>query len=100
MRLVETFVAVSGSYVAERPSFERFAETALLLHDGLERLRGASLPARPSLGWRQARLWVAEPIPVAAAGAEVPPRGSARGEVGELTALLRERLLSTLEEEG
>ncbi|WP_152669587.1 1-acyl-sn-glycerol-3-phosphate acyltransferase [Synechococcus sp. GFB01] len=28
MRLVETFVAVSGHYVADRPSFERFAETA------------------------------------------------------------------------
>ncbi|KEF43282.1 MAG: hypothetical protein ER33_00630 [Cyanobium sp. CACIAM 14] len=101
MRLVETFVAVSGGYVAESPSFERFAETALLLHDGLERLRGASLPSRPSLGWRRARLWVAEPISVGAADpvcADLSPRGSARGEVLALMDLLRRRLLQAMQE--
>lgn len=84
MRLVETFVAVSGRYVAERPSFERFAETALLLHDGLARIRGGSLPGRPRLGARRARLQVAEPILV---------NGQ---EPAELTELLRQRLLSCL----
>lgn len=84
MRLVETFVAVSGHYVAERPSFERFAETALLLHDGLARIRGGSLPGRPRLGARRARLQVAEPIRV---------NGQ---DPAELTELLRQRLLSCL----
>ena len=64
MRLVESFVAVSGHYVAEQPSFERFAETCLLLHDALARLRGSGLPARPTLGWRVAELRVLEPIRV------------------------------------
>jgi len=32
MRLVESFVAVTGTYVLEKP-FERFAETALLMFD-------------------------------------------------------------------
>ncbi|QPN59933.1 1-acyl-sn-glycerol-3-phosphate acyltransferase [Synechococcus sp. CBW1002] len=62
MRLAEGLVAVSGDYVARRPSFERFAETSLLLHDALERLQGARLPRRPGLGPRQVRLKVAEPI--------------------------------------
>jgi 1-acyl-sn-glycerol-3-phosphate acyltransferase len=84
MRLVETFVAVSGHYVAERPSFERFAETALLLHDGVVRLRGGSLPGRPHLGRRLATLSVAEPIAV-----------REPGTVEALTDLLRRRLLST-----
>jgi len=33
MRLVESFVAVTGTYVLEKPTVERFAETALLMFD-------------------------------------------------------------------
>jgi 1-acyl-sn-glycerol-3-phosphate acyltransferase len=64
MRLAETFVAVSGTYVAERPSYERFMETTLLLHDALARLRGDRLPRRPRLGARCARLSIGTPIEV------------------------------------
>ncbi|MGB5134618.1 MAG: 1-acyl-sn-glycerol-3-phosphate acyltransferase, partial [Prochlorococcaceae cyanobacterium] len=56
MRLVETFVAVSGGYLgrsgdgpagaADPPVFERCADIALLLHDGLARLGGGALPGR------------------------------------------------------
>jgi hypothetical protein len=83
MRLVETFVAVSAGYLdppaadlttadpspedlACDPSFERCADVALLLHDGLARLGGGALPARPRLGRRHACLQVAEPIAVPA----------------------------------
>ena len=31
MRLVESFVAVSGNYIREKPTVERFAETTLIL---------------------------------------------------------------------
>jgi hypothetical protein len=96
MRLVETFVAVSGHYVADRPSFERFAETALLLYDGVVRLRGGSLPGRPRLGRRRATLSVAEPIAVhGPAGGPAAPANTIGSEVEVLTALLRERLIST-----
>jgi len=49
MRLVESFVAVTGTYVLE-PTFERFAETALLMFDMLARIKGDKLPHRPRLG--------------------------------------------------
>lgn len=64
MRLAECFVAVSGSYVEERPSYERFMETTLLIHDALSRLRGDRLPARPRLGARCVRLSIAAPLSV------------------------------------
>jgi 1-acyl-sn-glycerol-3-phosphate acyltransferase len=64
MRLVESFVAVTGTYVQEKPSFERFAETSLLLFDLIARIKGEKLPRRPRLGWRRARITVGEPISV------------------------------------
>jgi 1-acyl-sn-glycerol-3-phosphate acyltransferase len=64
MRLAECFVAVSGTYVAERPTYERFMETTLLLHDVLARLRGDRLPARPRLGGRRVRLTIGAPLSV------------------------------------
>ncbi|MFM7362354.1 MAG: 1-acyl-sn-glycerol-3-phosphate acyltransferase [Cyanobium sp.] len=64
MRLAECFGAVSGRYVEQRPSYERFMETTLLIHDALSRLRGDRLPARPRLGARCVRLSVAAPLSV------------------------------------
>ena len=46
MRLVESFVAVSGSYVRENPTFERFAETTLIMFDMVERVKGTKVPNR------------------------------------------------------
>ena len=40
MRLVENFVSVTGRYVAEKPSVERFADTVLLLWKMVARLKG------------------------------------------------------------
>lgn len=64
MRLVESFVAVTGTYVREKPSFERFAETALLMFDLIARIKGTKQPRRPRLGWRSAQVTVGEPISV------------------------------------
>jgi hypothetical protein len=54
MRLVESFVAVTGQYVREKPTVERFAETLLLAarHAGVDQ-RGKSLsaPAPRELRW-------------------------------------------------
>lgn len=66
MRLAESFVAVSATYLSERPSYERLMEVSLLIHDALARLRGDRLPRRPRIGARQARLTVGEPIDVGA----------------------------------
>ncbi len=64
MRLVESFVAVTGTYVLEKPTFERFAETALLMFDMLARIKGDKLPHRPRLGQRWVQITVGEPISV------------------------------------
>jgi len=64
MRLVETFVAVSGTYVSEQPSQERFADTLLLLWDTQCRLRGGTPVDRPRLGPRHVWISIDRPIPV------------------------------------
>lgn len=66
MRLVESLVAVTDHYVRDNPSFERFAETTLILFDLVERLKGNPTPARPRLGWREVTLTVGQPIDVTA----------------------------------
>ena len=64
MRLAESLVAVTGTYVLEKPTFERFAETSLILFDLIARIKGEKTPARPRLGWRKSRITVGEPISV------------------------------------
>ncbi|MEH1854436.1 MAG: 1-acyl-sn-glycerol-3-phosphate acyltransferase [Nostoc sp.] len=64
MRIVESFVAVTATYIQEKPTAERFAETALLVFDMLSRIQDTTLPGRPRLGLRQAQITVGEPISV------------------------------------
>ncbi|MEL6815026.1 MAG: 1-acyl-sn-glycerol-3-phosphate acyltransferase, partial [Cyanobacteria bacterium J06598_3] len=63
MRLVESFVAVTGHYVKENPSADRFAETALLLRDMVAKIKGET-SARPYLGPQKGIVTVGEPIAV------------------------------------
>ena len=66
MRLVESFVAVTGNYVESQLSFERLAETTLILFDAIARIKNhnRTTPRRPNLGWRQARVTIGTPISV------------------------------------
>ncbi|MEM9163550.1 MAG: 1-acyl-sn-glycerol-3-phosphate acyltransferase [Cyanobacteria bacterium P01_F01_bin.4] len=64
MRIVESFVAVTGRYVLEKPTVERFAETVLLMRDMIARIEGKNPFPRPNLGQQQAILTVGEPISV------------------------------------
>ncbi len=64
MRLVETFVAVTGNYVQEKPTAERFAETTLLLWDCVARLKGGNAFLRPQLGKQTVRISIGEPLSV------------------------------------
>ncbi len=93
MRLAETLVAVSGSYVAERPSFERYMETTLLIHDALARICAEGLPARPRLGARRARISIGTPISVTECR-----RGRGKGERRQLLAELSEALRRSFEQ--
>ncbi|MGG6237185.1 1-acyl-sn-glycerol-3-phosphate acyltransferase [Nodosilinea sp. AN01ver1] len=64
MRLVESFVAVTGQYVKQRPSAERFAETVMILRDTVCLIQGQNPFPRPKLGPQRAVLTVGEPISV------------------------------------
>lgn len=64
MRLVETFVAVTGQYVREKPSVERFADTTLLAWDMVCRIKGGNPFRRPKLGPQKALITIGEPISV------------------------------------
>ncbi len=64
MRIVESFVAITETYLKEQPTVERFAETALLMYDMLTRIQESTLPGRPRLGLRQVQITVGEPISV------------------------------------
>jgi len=87
MRLVESFVAVTGQYVSEKPTVERFAETLLLLHDTIVRIKGENPFPRPSLGNQVAHLSVGTPLSVSDRWGAY--KQSRRQAVAELTADLQ-----------
>jgi 1-acyl-sn-glycerol-3-phosphate acyltransferase len=64
MRLVENFVAVTGQYVRQRPTAERFAETLLILRDIVCLIKGENPFPRPKLSPQVAVVTVGEPISV------------------------------------
>jgi hypothetical protein len=64
MRLVESFVAVSGNYIREKPTVERFAETTLILWQMITRIKGNRAFQRPQLGKQQVKITIGEPISV------------------------------------
>jgi hypothetical protein len=90
MRLVETFVAVSGTYVRDRPSQERFADTLLLLWDTQSRLLGGTAMDRPRLGPRQ--VWISIDAPIAIGERLEAYRVDRRRAVANLTGELQRRL--------
>ncbi|HIK44625.1 MAG TPA: 1-acyl-sn-glycerol-3-phosphate acyltransferase [Leptolyngbyaceae cyanobacterium M65_K2018_010] len=99
MRLVESFVAVSGHYVKDQPSFERFAETTLILFDLVERVKGTAVPKRPQLGRRHAVITLGQPIPVGDRWADYSQsRRAAKIAVEQLTADLQTALERLMEQ--
>lgn len=90
MRLVESFVAVSGTYVREHPSQERFADTLLLLWDTQRRLLGRTPVDRPRLGPR--RVWLSIDTPIAVDERLDGYRADRRRAVANLTSELQRRL--------
>jgi hypothetical protein len=90
MRLVESFVAVTGRYVKENPSFERFAETTLLVWATMNRIKGQKINKRPHLGKQKVQMTVGEPISVSERWDVY--QTSRRGAVANLTADLQTAL--------
>jgi hypothetical protein len=57
-------VAVTGQYVSQKPTVERFSETLLLVRDTITLIKGESPFPRPQLGPQVAQLTVGAPISV------------------------------------
>lgn len=62
MRLVERFTAVTGRYVREKPTAERFAETLMILWRVTTWIQGDDTSKPPQLGKQAVWLRVANPI--------------------------------------
>lgn len=90
MRLVETFVAVTGSYVRDKPTVERFAETSLLLWDLVTRIQGGNGLLRPTLGQQSVKITIGDPISVSDRAPEY--RSNRRQAVATLTQDLQNHL--------
>ena len=65
MRLVETFVSVTGYYVAENYTVERLADTVLLLWKMVTKLKGDSNAKPPYLGKKWVQLTAMPSLPIA-----------------------------------
>ncbi|PZO36845.1 MAG: glycerol acyltransferase [Shackletoniella antarctica] len=99
MRLVESFVAVTGHYVKDNPTFERFAETTLILFDLVERLKGTRVPKRPQLGTRQAVITLGEPMNITDRWPDyAESRRAAKATVETLTADIQTALEGLIED--
>ena len=93
MRLMESFVAVTGRYVKEHPSADRFAETALLLRDMVAKLKGEAL-SRPQLGLQKAIVTVGRPLEAGSRLAEY--KRKRRGAIAQFTADLQAEMESLI----
>ena len=97
MRLVETFVAVTGKYVLEKQTAERFAETTLLLWDMATRIKGSNPFERPRLGKQRVQITVGQPLSVSDRyPAYHASRHGARTAVAEFTQDLQHALESLI----
>ena len=93
MRLVESFVAVTGRYVKEHPSVDRFAETALLLRDMVAKLKG-EVPRGDRLGAQRAIATIGNPIDVGERLEQYQKKR--RGAIAQLTADLQTSMESLI----
>ncbi|MEA5513354.1 1-acyl-sn-glycerol-3-phosphate acyltransferase [Nodularia sp. UHCC 0506] len=93
MRLVESFVAVSGNYIREKPTAERFAETTLILWKMIARIKGNKISQMPQLGRQGVKITIGEPISVSERyPAYKENRLEARKAVADLTNDLQQEL--------
>lgn len=94
MRLVETFVAVTGKYVREKMTADRFAETLLLLWQVVTKIKGGHPGFEmPKLGAQKAFVTIGEPISVSDRWTDYSrDRKAAKQAVADLTQDLQTAL--------
>ncbi len=90
MRLVESFVAVTGKHVLEKPTVDRFAEVTLLMWDMITRIKGGNAFKRPKLGKQSVSITIGHPISVSEhAESSRSNRRAAKQAVTDLTTQLQ-----------
>jgi hypothetical protein len=94
MRLVESFVSVTGRYVIEKPTGDRFAEILLIFWDMVTRIKGEVPFPRPQLGEQGVKITIGEPISVSDRWEAY--QGSRRQAVAGLTQDLQTALESMI----
>jgi hypothetical protein len=93
MRLVESFVAVTGKYIREKPTVERFAETTLLIWNIVTRIQGGNPSKIPTLGKQRVKITIGEPLSVSERFPEYQAnRQGARQAVANLTKDLQQAM--------
>ena len=93
MRLVESFVAVTGRYVQENPTADRFAETLILLKDTVQKIKGKPEPPY-ILGKQKAIVTIGEPLNVSQ---QLPTyRNKRRRAIADLTQDLQTAMESLI----
>lgn len=90
MRLVESFVSVTGRYVMEKPTGDRFAEMLLIFWDMVKRIKGESPFPRPLLGEQSVKITIGQPLNLGDRWAEY--QASRRKAVADLTQELQSAL--------
>ncbi|GAB4359758.1 MAG: glycerol acyltransferase [Cyanophyceae cyanobacterium] len=94
MRLVENFTAVTGQYVREKPTAERFAETLLILWRVTAWICGRDRTRTPNLGPRRLTIRIGDPIDVR--DRHDAYKQNRRAAMGDLTADLQTALESLI----
>jgi 1-acyl-sn-glycerol-3-phosphate acyltransferase len=99
VRLVESFISVTGSYVRDHLSADRFSEILLILWDTLSRIQGNRNPFdRPKFGDQRARITIGAPINISDRYAQYREnRRGAKGAIARLTEDLQTALESMIE---
>jgi Acyltransferase len=64
MRIVESLIAITGSYIKDKPTIERFAETTLLLWDLIARIQGKNPIHRPIIANRRVEMKIGNSISI------------------------------------
>lgn len=90
MRLVEQFAAVSGSYVREKPTIDRYAEVLTIIARAIAWIEGRNPQSIPQLGKKIAKIQIGEPINVSDRYQNY--RQNRRTAIGQLTADLQIQL--------
>ncbi len=95
MRLVERFTAVTGKYVREKPSAERFAETLLIVWRVSQWIQGNPASNPPQLGAQRVWIRVGEPINVS--DRQESYSQDRKGAIADLTSTLQHQLESLIQ---